>query len=172
MVVARGLSALPDAALKGPRYIDVKTALRPAATIDQQIPCSPDVALGRLQMADSQTERQALAQPRVGQEDFAGPIDQIEEAFIGGIQVRRGQHPRRGIPPEADDAEWDRRETFEVGVGVDPRRKLLCEPDVFSDVLADGARAKRTKNHPELQRAEPPAELDAGVHQILDVTAK
>ena len=29
MVVARGLSAPADAALKGPRYIDVKTALKP-----------------------------------------------------------------------------------------------------------------------------------------------
>src|SRR6476660_5584662 len=51
-------------------------------------------------------------------------------------------------------------------MSVDPRREELRESNVLRKMRANGLRPERSQNHPEFQRSESAAELNAGVHQI------
>src|SRR5947208_7564301 len=75
----------------------------------------------------------------------------------------------RDVPrprPETDDAERRRREPLEIRVAVHPRGKLLGEAHMPGKRPSQLFGAEMAEDHPELERTEPPPELDSGVHQI------
>src|SRR5687767_1462766 len=54
----------------------------------EYVPGEPDVVLGRPEVADGETENEAVPQPRVREKRLARPVDPVEEALvvlIGGL---------------------------------------------------------------------------------------
>jgi hypothetical protein len=125
------------------------------------------MCFGRAEMADSDAQGYPFAQARVRQEHIAVFVDEIDEALVRAVEFSRGQCAARRIPPETHDAQRDRRQALEVGMRVHPRRKLLREPDVFGDAIPDAAGAEGAEDHPEFQRPETAAQLDARVHEVF-----
>src|SRR4029450_2835449 len=115
-----------------------------------------------VQITDRQPERIAVAELRMREEHFTGGVEPFEERGIDLVRSAR---------PETHDAERYGSSSLEFVRGVHPRREQACEPDVFSEPRSNPLSAEMTQDHPQLQSAEPPTELDAGVHQISDFTA-
>ena len=132
----------------------------------KKLPCPANVLLGRAQMADRNSDRDSAAQARVRQEDLARLVHEINELLVCRIQGGVGRQRRCRFPSEADDAERNRGEAFEVGVRIDPACEHLRQSDMLGEVLANGARAERPQHEPQFERAETASELNAGVHQI------
>jgi hypothetical protein len=61
-----------------------------------------------------------------------------------------------------------RGDAFVAIASIDPVAEEAREAHVFSETRAQPRRAEMAKDHPQLQRAEPAAELDARVHQVPD----
>src|SRR5436190_6819186 len=132
-----------------------------------ELPDTRDMPIGRLEMTDGDAKRQASPQPRVRDEDVAAAIHELHNTFVHRVELSIGEFRGPRPPTETDDTERHRREPFEIGIRVHPRREILREPHVSGERLADLLRAIRPQNHPQLQRSEAPPELDARVHQIL-----
>ena len=52
----------------------------------QELPRALDVALLRAQVADRQADREPVAQPRVRQEDLAGPVDRVHQPRVQVVE--------------------------------------------------------------------------------------
>src|SRR4249920_3115797 len=120
-------------------------------------------------MADGDSDRNCAAHPSTRDEYIAVAIHFVNDLLIGIVQFRVAQASSTRIPSKADHAEGDRSETFEILMGIHPSGKLLGERDVVAEDLADPLRAIRAQNHPEFQRAKTAAQLNAGVHQIVNL---
>ena len=112
---------------------------------------------GGPQISNGKTNRESVIQARVGNEDLAGGVHAIHQRLVRRII---------GLQPETDCAERNRRHNFESRVRLDQRREELSQADVFADTPAKCFDPEVTHDHPELQRTEPPAELQRVVRGV------
>ena len=120
-------------------------------------------------VTDGEAEGIRAVELRVREEDLAGGVDGVEQAFVQGVEIivaRAAGRAALGTRAEADDAERNRRQALEAWTFVHPSCEPLREPDVLGEALADAVGSEVAQHGPELQGAEPAAELHAGVHQV------
>src|SRR3954468_18471299 len=70
--------------------------------------------------------------------------------------------------PEAHYAEWNGRDALEPIALVDPSSERARERHVTRQRASQSLRAEVPQDHPQLQRAESPSELNARVHQVAN----
>src|SRR6476619_3663465 len=110
-----------------------------------------------MQVADREAQRVGAVEPCMRDEDLAGPVHRVEEAFVECVATLR---------TEADDAEWHWCSTLAPLTAVDPRREQSCQPHVLGQAGPDTVRAEVPEHHPEFQRTKPPSELNPRVHEV------
>jgi hypothetical protein len=54
----------------------------------QQVPRTPDVRFGRMQISNRETESVAIVQTGMGDEDLTGRVDGLEDPFVQEIRIR------------------------------------------------------------------------------------
>src|SRR5436853_7252715 len=85
---------------------EVTTRAKPSAksggAIHEEVPRPPDVTLGRLQMRDGQTQRNAFAHARVREKYLARLVHVLQQPFIRRVELAfRQPFASERIPPEA-----------------------------------------------------------------------
>src|SRR6185436_15430652 len=131
-----------------------RRSAKSGGSIHEQVTRAPDVPFVGGEMRDGHAQRDAFAQPRVREKHIARLIDEIEQPLVGSIERGfRKPFAANRIPAEADDAQRDWREPFEIRMRVHPRREELRETDMLGEARADGLCAERPQDHPELERS-------------------
>src|SRR6266508_4948403 len=126
--------------------------------VAEELVGAPHVRLGGADVADSQPEDEPAAEPRVRQKDLAARVHAREDRLVQGIERRAVIAERLRRRAEADEAERYRRRQDEDLVAGDPVGERPRDADVLADPRSQARGAEPAHHHPELERAEPPAE--------------
>src|SRR5713226_8479723 len=102
-----------------PRTVEV-SPLKLGCFARQEFPRTAHVPLGCSQMTDGDAQGETLAEASMREEDVTGFIHPIDERLVLGVELGFGKSAVCGLPPEADDAERNRRETLEIWMRVNP----------------------------------------------------
>src|SRR5262249_26124789 len=130
--------------------------------LTEQLKRPPDVSFLGFEIANRQTNHVAAVQFRVGEKDVAGFVDALEHARVQCVEREFVCGEGARLRPETDHAEGYWRHALEIVAGVDPLAKQLREAHMLAQPGADAVGTEVPQNRPELERAEPPPELNAG----------
>ena len=137
-----------------------------AESVPDQLPGRPDMALRGRPLSDDHPQGEFSAQHRMRQVYLARRVQPVEKLPVEPVQ-RLGV--AAVVQPEADQPEADRGHELEFRLRLDPALEEPGQADMLPDESLQALDAVRTDDEPELQRPEPPPELDAPVPIIFDI---
>src|SRR5207245_7826942 len=88
------------------------------------------------------------------EEGVAHALDRLHDALIEIVQARKITPQSGRHVAEAHDRQLDRRESLEIGRGVDTCGQMRREGNVARDERRDAATPEVLEDHPQLERAE------------------
>src|ERR1043165_3977256 len=136
------------------------------------MPRAADVRFGRADVADGEPQHKSVVQFRVRDKDLARSIDGLHDRFVKGVRARSPFGLRFAFAlfrkrAKTDRAEGNGREQLPCRRrGFDPRGKTAREATVLAYARAEPLLAEVAYDHPELERAKAPAQLNAVIHAV------